>query len=102
MTRETHLRCNRCGKPLGDKELYYLVRAQITSEPAEMVISEADLARDHAAEIRQLLESMEKRDPQQLEDEVFVLLDYYLCVGCKRAYVREVRRGPSGGPRSRR
>ena len=95
--KHPHLRCNRCGRPLAGRKLYYLVKAQITSEPTVLEISEEDLAKDHEAEIRRLTESMAKRDAQELEDEVYVLLDYYLCVGCKKAYVSEVRRGPAKG-----
>jgi len=89
-----HLRCNKCGKRLAGEKLYYLVKAQITSEPTVLEISEEDLAKDQEAEIRSLRQAMAKRDAQELEDEVYVLLDYYLCLGCKKAYVSTVRKGP--------
>ncbi|MBI5242847.1 MAG: hypothetical protein HY922_04065 [Elusimicrobia bacterium] len=92
-----HLRCNRCGKPLYDQELYYLVKARITSEPSELVFSEEDMTRDHDADIRDAIERMKDRPAQEVEDEVFVLLDYYLCLGCKRAHVAAVRKGLKPG-----
>lgn len=89
-----NLRCNRCGRALYDQKLYYLIKAQITSEPAELSLSEEELARDHSAEIGRLVEQLSRRPAQEAQDEVFVLLDYYLCQTCKQDYVRAVRKGP--------
>ncbi|MFA5140228.1 MAG: hypothetical protein WC728_13435 [Elusimicrobiota bacterium] len=88
------LRCNRCGKKLYGAKSYYLVRARVTSEPTELSFSEEELSEDHDAELRRLAEETSGRDAEALEEEVFVDLDYFLCVSCKKAYVKEVRKGP--------
>ena len=93
--KNARLHCNRCGKPLFDRKVYYRVKARLTSEPTELHISEEDLSRDTSAEMEELFKRLEGKPVQELEDEVFVLLDYYLCLPCKRAYVAQVRKGPA-------
>lgn len=84
-------RCRSCGVALQGRKLYYRVKTQITCEPNELVFTEEDLARDHASEMERINREAEGRDPREFEDEVFVLLDYFLCVECKERFVKEVR-----------
>ncbi|MBI4677737.1 MAG: hypothetical protein HY748_09145 [Elusimicrobia bacterium] len=90
------LACNSCGKPLKGLKLYYRVKAQITCEPNELSFTEGDLEKDHAAEVERISREAEGRDPKELEEEVFVLLDYYLCVGCKERFVKEAGKALPG------
>ena len=92
--KHARLRCNRCGKPLFDRKVYYRVKTRLTSEPTELHISEEEMSRDTAAEMEELFKRLEGKPVEELEDEVFVLLDYYLCLPCKRAHVAQVRKGP--------
>lgn len=89
------LRCNSCGKRISGAKLYYRVRATVTSEPSELEFTEEDMAGDHEAELERLSRAISEKHPQELEDEVFVLLDYFLCVKCKKSYTAKVRRGPA-------
>lgn len=89
------IQCNRCQKRLFDHRLYYKCHARLTSEPREVVITEEDLAKDQRAEIQKLCDQMANRDPQEVEEEVYVDLQFYLCTACKREFVKEVRKGPS-------
>jgi len=88
------LQCHRCSRHLFDRKLYYRVKAQVTSEPRDVVIHTDDAEKDHQAEIEKLCEELSRRDAQDIEDEVYVNLVYYLCLECKKSYVREVRKGP--------
>lgn len=92
------IQCNRCQKRLFDHRLYYRCHARLTSEPREVVITEEDLAKDHRAEIQKLCDAMANRDPQEVEEEVYVDLTFYLCTSCKQNFVKEVRKGPSEEP----
>lgn len=87
------LRCNSCGCWLFDQTLYYKVKVRVTSEPRELVLTQEDLEKDHRAEIEKICRQMENLDPREIEEEVYVLLDYYLCLRCKKDYVRKVQSG---------
>jgi len=64
----------------------------VTAEPREVILSEEDLGEDHRAQMEELCRKLARTDPQEIEDEVWVRLDYFLCVGCKKKHVRAVRR----------
>ncbi|MBI5624334.1 MAG: hypothetical protein HY924_11195 [Elusimicrobia bacterium] len=83
--------CNACGRLLKGQKLYYRVKTRITCEPNELSFTQEDLERDHAAELERISRSCEGRDPMELEEEVFVLLDYHLCAACKAGFVDRVR-----------
>ncbi|MBI5882209.1 MAG: hypothetical protein HZB91_03795 [Elusimicrobia bacterium] len=83
--------CNSCGKNLQGLKLYYRVKTQITCEPNELSFTAEELEGDHAAEMERLARECEGRDPKELEEEVFVLLDYHLCEDCKVKFVKDTR-----------
>jgi hypothetical protein len=87
-----HLSCSVCDRPLYGQKLYYRVKADITSEPREVIITEDDLAGDTQAKIDEIAEAIRDVPPEELQDEVWVRLEYYLCTKCKTQYVRSVRK----------
>ncbi|MFC1679272.1 hypothetical protein ACFL2T_03575 [Elusimicrobiota bacterium] len=91
------LSCNRCTRSLENEEVYYLVKTRITSEPTEVSFTEEELAQDHEAEMRKLTEELKELDSEELQDQVYVILEYYLCVKCKDSFVRVIRKGPRRG-----
>jgi hypothetical protein len=92
-----HLTCQACKRRLYDQKLYYRVKADITCEPREVVITDQDLKEDHQARIQELCEQMRNMPAQEIEEEVWVRLQYFLCVPCKKVYVQQVRKGGRAG-----
>lgn len=89
-----HLSCQTCKKRLFDHKTYYRVKADVTVEPREVVITDEDLAGDTQAKINALAEEMKSIPAEDLEDEVWVRLEYYLCTACKKRYVKAARKPP--------
>ena len=87
-----HLTCQTCEKRLFDQKLYYRVKADVTSEPREIVLTEEDLAGDTRQKIQEIAEALADTPPEELEEEVWVRLEYYLCVACKKTWVRAMKR----------
>lgn len=89
-----HLSCQTCKRRLFDQKLYYRVKADITSEPREVVITDEDMQGDTQAKLDALCEEMKSIPAEDLADEVWVRVEYYLCTSCKRAYVKASRKPP--------
>lgn len=89
-----HLACQTCKKRLFDQKLYYRVKADVTSEPREVVITDEDLAGDTQTKIDALCEEMKSTPAEDLADEVWVRVDYFLCTACKKSFVKAARRPP--------
>jgi hypothetical protein len=75
--------CQRCGADVATVEGRYEAVLEIRhlAEPLEM--SEEDLLKDHAAEIRRLLREMAGRDPREMEEHVIVRRERRLCTRCR-------------------
>lgn len=83
------LTCDACGKALlADEAARYVVRIQVFAAYDPLELTPQDLARDHRAEIRSLLEELEKADPQELEASVYKEFLFDLCMACQRRYLR--------------
>ena len=88
------LTCDRCGANLLVKEaVRYVARLEVVAayDPPEM--TREDLARDHGAEMRRLVKSMEGRDATDLEEEVAAVRRFDLCPPCRVILLGN----PSGG-----
>ena len=86
-----HLSCRSCKTPLWNQQLYYRVKTDITSEPREVVITAEDLAKDLPSQIQKLCSELEDLPAQEVEDQVWVRLEYYLCTPCKTRFVKTTR-----------
>ena len=89
-----HLSCQTCKKRLFGHKVYYRVKADVTVEPREVVITDEDLAGDTQSKLDRLAEEMKSMPAEELEDEVWVRLEYYLCTTCKKNYVKAARTPP--------
>lgn len=89
-----HLACQTCKRRLYDQKLYYRVKAEVTSEPREVVITDEDLAGDTQAKLDLLCKEMKSTPAEDLADEVWVRVDYFLCTSCKKTYVKAARKPP--------
>ena len=91
------LTCDRCGANLLVNEaVRYVARLEVVAayDPPEM--TREDLARDHEAEMRRLVKSMEGRDAKDIEEEVAAVRRFDLCPPCRVVLLGN----PSGGTAS--
>ena len=82
--------CDRCGKTLLlDEDVRYIVQIEVYAAYDPMEITADDLRRDHRAELRTLVRSMERADPGALQDAVHRGFTFDLCPACQREYLRD-------------
>jgi len=82
-------RCDGCGKEMKKGDLRYTVKIDVRAAYDELVISLADLVRDHRAEILDLIERLKNKDPNEIEETVYKGFELDLCPACQRAYIRD-------------
>ena len=91
----THgLTCDRCGKPLlADEDIRYVARIEVYAAYDPMELTAEDLAADNRAEIRRLVAKMHKREPAELEAQVYEAFRFDLCPACRKLYAAKLRSG---------
>ncbi len=85
-----HFTCDLCGKtlPAGD-DTRFEVKIEVYAAYDPMEIGREDLEDDPSDEIRDLLEEMEHRDAEDLEDQVYKTFRFDLCPACHEAYLKD-------------
>ena len=62
---------------------------QLTFAPGgKFEFTRQDFDKDHDAEIRKVLSQMERRSPDELEDQVYRSFRYDLCPACHKRFLR--------------
>jgi len=80
--------CDGCGKMMSANDANrYIVRLEVFAAAEGLTISKEDLARDHQAEIEQIVNDLRQADPDQIEDQVYRLFRFDLCSACHRRYL---------------
>ena len=93
------MRCAYCHQPIPDEMHPYTLRLELfpAIEPS-LQVSEAELERDLEAEMKRLIELMERMDEDQVieqEKRMFVSHTFMLCRLCRDRLARELERlGP--------
>lgn len=82
-------RCDGCGKEIPRKHLRYTVRIDVRAAYEKMEIGLADLVRDHRDEILRLIERLEDKSAQDVEETVYKHLELDLCPSCQQAFIRD-------------
>ena len=84
-----HFICDRCGKGLLiGEDVRYEMTIEIKSAYDQMEITRADLNKDFNDEILNLLNKMKHKTQQELEDEVYKLLKFDLCMECQKEMLK--------------
>ncbi|MFH1228449.1 MAG: hypothetical protein V1701_11185 [Planctomycetota bacterium] len=84
-----HFICDMCGKGLLlDDDVRYEVTIEVKSAYDPMEISRSDLKRDFQNELLKLLSQLKLRDQQELEDEVYKVLKFDLCLACQKKFIK--------------
>lgn len=90
--------CDRCGRGLlVDHDVRYEVRIEVKAGYDPPEITRGDLEKDWREEIRRLLAEMERRDPRELEEEVYCVRRFDLCPACRAAWLADPLAAPGGG-----
>lgn len=87
------LHCDSCKRTIANPRSSFRMRIEICADPSPPVFTEEDLQRDTASEMKQILEAMEKMDPQEMEDEVHEAYTYILCRPCRQKIHDTLRHG---------
>ncbi len=88
--------CDLCGKSLKEKEFIYELNIQVHAIYQPLRIDLVDLLRDRTEEIRQLIEELKDKDPQELQDQIYKTFKFHLCPPCQQKYIRNPLAVPDG------
>jgi len=85
-----HFTCDMCSKRLEQNEdTRYVIKIEVYAAYDPLEITGEDLERDHTEEIENLLEEMEDRDAEEMENEVYKTFRFDLCPECHAAYLKD-------------
>jgi len=98
-------RCDGCGLDLErDGSNHYILKMEAYAAAGRLDFSREEVERDHEAEMKRLIAELEKRSPDELEDQVYRNLRFDLCPECHRRFLLSPLSGitalPQGEPRS--
>lgn len=83
-------RCDGCGVRLpSDGQGHFIVNVEAFAAAGRLEITEHDLQRDYAAEIRRLIAAAARMSADEIEDGVFRKWRFDLCAECHRRFVRD-------------
>ena len=85
--------CDRCGRPLFEGVLRYVVKIEVTAAADPLVVTEEDLRRDQRLLREHLLEQAEAMTEEELMRDIHVTRDFSLCRRCQLDWLRN----PLGG-----
>lgn len=90
--------CDLCERTIG-KEDRFVVEMAIHAAAGPMEIDREDLEKDHAEEMRRLLDQMKGMPTSELEDGVHRTWSFDLCGKCRKKFMRDplmkaLRRAP--------
>ncbi len=81
-------RCDGCGLDLAhDGSNRYIVKIEAFAAAGKLEFTGEDVERDHTKEIRKLIAELEKRSPDEIEDQVYRSFTYDLCPRCHRQFL---------------
>ena len=88
--------CDGCGREIPQNGLRYTVRIDVRAAYEEMEVGLMELVRDHRAEILRLIEGMESKSPEDIEESIYKCLKIDLCPSCQRSFLRDPLRFHAG------
>lgn len=93
-------RCDGCGRDLArDGADHYIVKMEAFAAAGKLEFTREELERDHAREIQSLITEIEKRSPDDIEDQVYRSFRFDLCPVCHREFLsRPLASRPPGQP----
>lgn len=95
--------CNRCAQMLRPGEgNFYVIKVEAFADPTPPDLSDEYLSADLEKEIKDLIEEAERFSEQEMMDQVYRRLTFYLCGPCYRKWIEnptgaEPGAGATGG-----
>lgn len=85
-----HFICDMCGKGLlVESDVRYEVTIEVKSAYDIMEINKADLKkRNLKKEMKELVDKLKDKDPQEIEDEVYKVFKFDLCRECQKKFIK--------------
>ena len=85
------LACDRCGRSLlAFEDVRYKLEIKVYAAYDTLELTRQDLEEgDHEAEIKRLIEVAEKRDAEELENEVYKDFTFDLCMRCQKEFLKD-------------
>ncbi len=81
-------RCDGCGLDLSsDASNHFILKIDAFAAAGNLEFTKAYLERDHQAEIRRLISHLEKKHPDDIEDQVYRALRFDLCPACHQRFL---------------
>lgn len=81
-------RCDGCGLDLErDGSNHYILKMEAYAAAGRLDFSREEVERDHEAEMKRLIAELEKRSPDELEDQVYRNMRIDLCPECHRRFL---------------
>jgi hypothetical protein len=68
---------------------FYIVEIHAYAENSSPVITAADMAKDHRAEMRRLAQQLSTLSPQEAMDSVHRHMTFFLCRPCYQKWIEE-------------
>lgn len=82
-------RCDGCGLDLArNGSNHFILKIEAFAAAGQLEITQEDLARDHQADMRRLLDDLSKRSMDEIEDQVFRQLRFDLCPACHKTFLQ--------------
>ena len=81
-------RCDGCGKEMRKGDLRYTVKIDVRAAYDVLEISLTDLVGNHRDEIEELLDDLKDKDPKEVEESIYKLIELDLCPRCQKAFIK--------------
>ncbi|GAB4318752.1 MAG: hypothetical protein Kow0059_12480 [Candidatus Sumerlaeia bacterium] len=78
--------CDNCGRAAAPGEQKYILKIEMFASPDPPAITDEMLEGDPKQKIKELVEHMQKMNPQELEDQVFEAYVFALCPACREQF----------------
>src|SRR3989338_2391926 len=78
-------KCLKCWKKFGEGELKYKINMVVASD-FDGVLGESE----EEMEIDELIEEIENKEPEELEDEVYKEVNFLLCKPCRDIFLKKI------------
>ncbi|MDI6732483.1 MAG: hypothetical protein QME51_00410 [Planctomycetota bacterium] len=84
-----NLICDRCGRGLLiNEDVRYEVTVEIKSAYDPMEITDEDLRRNFTKDLARLLKVMEDKTEEELQDEVYKIFRFDICLQCQKELLK--------------
>ena len=79
-----------CQKPLADDDgSRFIVKIEVYAAAGQLTFTRDQIERDSSREMRDLIDAMNRADPNDIEDQTYRRFQLDLCATCQRKYIAD-------------